>query len=58
MLHELKQSYQQQLITMGVSHKKAEKAAQKLTLKDLQLIAEIWIDWGDIFVQFDAELKN
>ncbi len=55
MLCQLKQFYQQQLITRGVSYQKAEAAAQKLTLRDFHLIAEIWVDWADILTQIETE---
>ena len=48
MLSELKQIYQAELIKVGVSRHKAEKAAQNITLEQLNLIAEVWLDWAKI----------
>jgi hypothetical protein len=47
----IQQSYQAQLVKAGVSPQKAEQAAKSLSLEELQLIGEIWQDWGNLFAQ-------
>ncbi|MGK7931581.1 MAG: hypothetical protein AB4041_09125 [Microcystaceae cyanobacterium] len=54
---QLKQSYQEQLIKAGVPPQRAAKAASALTLEELQLIGEIWLDWGSFFAQAEATLS-
>ncbi len=51
---QLKQSYQEQLIKAGVSPQRAAKAASVLTFEELQLIGEIWLDWGSFFAQAEV----
>ncbi len=46
---QLQQSYQQQLVKAGVSQHKAEQAARTLSRQELQIISEIWQDWGKVF---------
>lgn len=45
---KLQQSYQQQLVKAGVSQQKAEQAAKTLSVQELQIIGEIWQDWGKV----------
>ncbi|MDJ0845703.1 hypothetical protein [Crocosphaera sp.] len=45
---QLQQSYQQQLVKAGVSQQKAEQAAKTLSVQELQIIGEIWQDWGKV----------
>jgi LDH2 family malate/lactate/ureidoglycolate dehydrogenase len=45
---QLQQSYQQHLVKAGVSEQKAEQAARTLNLQQLQIISEIWQDWGKV----------
>ncbi|MDJ0582734.1 MAG: hypothetical protein AB4060_14900 [Crocosphaera sp.] len=45
---QLQKSYQQQLVKAGVCQKKAEQAAKTLTVQQLQIIGEIWQDWGKV----------
>ncbi len=45
---QLQQSYQQQLVKAGVSQEKAEQAARTLSRQELQIIGEIWQDWGKV----------
>ncbi|MGK7944835.1 MAG: hypothetical protein AB4058_10245 [Microcystaceae cyanobacterium] len=54
---QLKQSYQEQLIKAGVSPQRAAKAASVLTLEELELIAEIWLDWGCFFSQAEVSIS-
>jgi hypothetical protein len=54
---QLQQSYQQQLVKVGVSEEKAEQAARALSLKELQIISEIWEDWGNIVAPVST-IKN
>ncbi|ACK67780.1 hypothetical protein PCC8801_3830 [Rippkaea orientalis PCC 8801] len=46
--NKLQQSYQEHLVKAGVSRQKAEQAARTLSLQELQLISEIWEDWGNV----------
>lgn len=45
---QLQKSYQQQLVKAGVSQQKAEQAAKTLSVQELQIIGEIWQDWGKV----------
>ncbi len=53
---KLQQTYQEQLVKAGVSPQKAEQAAKGLSLRELQLISEIWQDWGDVFSRINLRL--
>ncbi len=46
--NKLQQSYQEQLVKAGVSQQRAEQAARTLSIRELQLISEIWEDWGNV----------
>lgn len=52
---KLKQLYQQQLVKAGVPPQKATQAAESLTLEELRLIGEIWLDWGIILLSAHCE---
>ena len=45
---QLQQSYQKQLMKAGVSQQKAKQAASSLSFRELQIISEIWQEWGDV----------
>jgi lipopolysaccharide/colanic/teichoic acid biosynthesis glycosyltransferase len=48
-LLRLKQSYQEQLVKVGVHPLKAEQAAKTLSVEELSLISDIWPEWATIF---------
>ncbi|MDJ0598806.1 MAG: hypothetical protein QNJ37_08215 [Crocosphaera sp.] len=50
---QLQKSYQQQLVKAGVSQKKAEQAAKTLSVQELQIIGEIWQDWGKVVARLN-----
>ena len=50
-IDKLKQSYKEQLIRAGVNPWQAEQAVKKLTINELNLIREIWIDWDRILAE-------
>jgi exopolysaccharide biosynthesis polyprenyl glycosylphosphotransferase len=52
---ELKQSYQEQLIKVGVDPLKAKRAAKTLSVEELQLIGDIWPDWANCITTGDRE---
>lgn len=47
----LKQSYREQLVKAGVNPQKAAQAAKIMTMRELQLIGEIWPEWAAIYSQ-------
>ncbi|MEA5511273.1 hypothetical protein VB715_15985 [Crocosphaera sp. UHCC 0190] len=55
---QLQQSYQQQLVKAGVSQQKAEQAARALSLKELEIISEIWEDWGNVVARSDWQTTS
>ncbi|MEA5537239.1 hypothetical protein [Crocosphaera sp. XPORK-15E] len=55
---QLQQSYQKQLVKAGVSQQKAEQAARALSLKELQIISEIWEDWGNVVACSDWQATS
>lgn len=55
---QLQQSYQKQLIKAGVSQHKAEQAASTLSLRELQIIGEIWQDWGDVVGHLSRQITQ
>jgi hypothetical protein len=55
---KLQQSYQEHLIKAGVSQQKAEQAARTLSIKELQLISEIWEDWGNVLAHNKAQASS
>ena len=45
---QLQQSYQKQFVKAGVCQKKAAQAAKPLPVQELEIIVEIWQDWGKV----------
>ncbi len=54
---KIQQSYQEQLIKAGVCPQKAEQAAKSLSIEELALIGEIWLDWGSLFTQAQISIS-
>jgi len=57
-VEELKQSYKNQLIKVGVDLNKAEQAINNLKDEELQLIREIWSDWTTVLPQTENEILS
>lgn len=55
---KLQESYQEHLVKAGVSPQKAEQAAKALSLQQLQIISEIWEDWGNVVAPLNWQLMQ
>jgi hypothetical protein len=44
----LKESYKDQLVKAGVEPQRAMQVAASITPEELNLIGEIWADWGEV----------
>lgn len=54
---KLQKSYQEHLVKAGVCPQKAEQAASSLSIQELQIISEIWTDWGSLLSQGQMRLS-
>lgn len=57
-LLKLKQSYQEQLIKVGVHPLKAEEAAKLLSKEELQFIGDIWPEWGAVVSKTEQKFES
>lgn len=54
-LFKLKQSYQEELIKVGVNSLKAKQAAKVLSVEEFQFISDIWPEWEKIVFKIEQE---
>ena len=53
---QLKSLYVLLLIKYGVSTCKAEEASKQLSLKELNIISDIWPEWNNVYINLEIDL--